>query len=150
MYNAEYFIEQLKMTAHVEGGYFKECLVSDEKRWSSIYFLLRKGEASHFHRLKSDEVWYYHAGEPLTIYMIDELGCLVQKQLGMNIEKGEMPQILVPRGTVFGSMQNEEGFSLVGCMVAPAFTYDEFELFERADLLSRYPQHEDIIMKLTR
>ena len=75
-HSAEYYIEHLEMEPHVEGGYFKECLLEKEERnlWSSIYFMLAKGEVSHFHRLKSDEVWYYHDGNALTIYMIDEAG----------------------------------------------------------------------------
>lgn len=160
MYTADYFIQMLNMTPHVEGGYYKECLLSSdpiEKEnlssktlWSSIYFLLQTGEVSHFHRLKSDEVWYFHSGMPLTIYMISPEGELSYKQLGLDISKGELPQVLVPKGYIFGSALNEEGYSLVGCMVAPSFSFDDFELFERAELLERYPQHEDIIKKLTR
>ena len=150
MCTAKYFIDKLEMIPHVEGGYYKECFLSDTKAWSSIYFLLEKGDVSHFHRLQSDELWYYHAGSALTIYIIDEEGSLSAKQLGLDIAKGEAPQVLVPRGTIFGSAQNEEGFSLVGCMVAPAFTFEGFELFEREELLIKYPAHKDIITRLTR
>ena len=156
MKNAEYYIKNLEMLPHVEGGYFKESFLSEEKvrenknLWSSIYFLLRTGEVSNFHRLKSDELWYYHDGEALTIYMISPEGELITKQLGINIEKGEVPQALVPKGYIFGSAMNNEGFSLVGCMVAAAFEYEDFELFEREYLLNLYPKHKDIIIKLTR
>ncbi|CUN79121.1 MULTISPECIES: cupin domain-containing protein [Clostridium] len=156
MKTAEYYIEKLEMLPHVEGGYFKESFLSeslyntDKKLWSSIYFLLRTGEVSHFHRLKSDELWYYHAGESLTIYMITPEGNLITKQLGLNIENGESPQVLVPKGCIFGSAMNNDGFSLVGCMVSPAFEYKDFELFNRDELLSLYPEHQSIINKLTR
>lgn len=160
MYTADYFIQKLNMTPHIEGGYYKECLlstdpvqregISSKTLWSSIYFLLQTGEVSHFHRLKSDEIWYFHSGMPLTIYMISPEGELICKQLGLNISKGESPQVLVPKGYIFGSALNEDGYSLVGCMVAPSFSYEDFELFERAELLERYPQHEDVIKKLTR
>lgn len=156
MKTAEYYIEKLEMLPHVEGGYFKESFLSeslyntDKKLWSSIYFLLRTGEVSHFHRLKSDELWYYHAGESLTIYMITPEGNLITKQLGLNIENGESPQVLVPKGCIFGSAMNNDGFSLVGCMVSPAFEYKDFELFNRDELLSLYPEHQYIINKLTR
>ena len=84
MHTADYFIEKLNMISHPEGGYYKETFVSKEKisdtevtnsfngvrkLWSSIYFLLREGEVSNFHRLKSDEMWYYQGGSPLTIYI---------------------------------------------------------------------------------
>ncbi|GAA0087037.1 cupin domain-containing protein [Clostridium sp. CTA-7] len=156
MKNAEYYIESLNMTSHVEGGYFKESFLSndevrkDKKLWSSIYFLLKTGEVSNFHRLKSDEVWYYHDGEALTIYMISPEGELIAKQLGINIENGEVPQVLVPKGYIFGSAMNNDGFALVGCMVAPAFEFDDFELFEREELLKLYPEHKETILKLTR
>ncbi|MBM6817753.1 cupin domain-containing protein [Clostridium saudiense] len=156
MKNAEYYIKNLEMIPHVEGGYFKESFLSEDnvrenkKLWSSIYFLLRTGEVSNFHRLKSDELWYYHDGEALTIYMITPEGEFITKQLGTDIENGESPQVLVPKGYIFGSAMNKEGFSLVGCMVAPAFEYEEFELFEREYLLNLYPKYKDIILKLTR
>ncbi|MFR6054519.1 MAG: cupin domain-containing protein [Waltera sp.] len=105
---------------------------------------------SHFHRLKSDEVWYYHDGNALTIYMIDEAGKLTAAKLGLDLEKGEVPQVLVPKGMIFGSAMEEEGFSLVGCMVSPCFKYEEFELFERKKLLEKYPEHSDVILRLTR
>jgi hypothetical protein len=156
MKSAEYYINNLNMEKHIEGGYFKESFVSqdevnkDKKLWSSIYFLLETGEVSNFHRLKSDELWYYHDGEALTIYMITPEGELITKKLGKNIEKGEAPQVLVEKGCIFGSAMNNDGYALVGCMVSPAFQYDEFELFKRDDLLELYPNYKDIIIKLTR
>ena len=156
MKTAEYYIKNLNMDPHIEGGYFKESFISndearkDKKLWSSIYFLLRTCEVSNFHRLKSDELWYYHDGEALTIYMITPEGELITSQLGKNIENGEMPQVLVPKGYIFGSAMNNDGYSLVGCMVSLAFDYKEFELFDREYLLNLYPEHKEIILKLTR
>jgi len=165
MYTADYFVENLNMTAHPEGGFYKEIYVSDEnipisertseltenrKLWTSIYFLLRDGEVSNFHRLKSDEMWYYHSGSPLTIYMINLEGKLIIEQLGLNIEKGEKPQVLVPKNYIFGSAMNNKGYALVGCMVSPGFQFKDFELFERVYLLEKYPQYEEIILKLTK
>ena len=156
MKSAEYYIKNLDMEKHIEGGYFKKSFISvdevrnDKKLWSSIYFLLKTGEVSNFHRLKSDELWYYHDGEALTIYMISPEGELITSQLGNNIEKGERPQVLVPKGYIFGSAMNNDGYALVGCMVSPAFEYKDFELFEREYLLNLYPEHKEIILKLTR
>lgn len=165
MYSPEYFIKQLNLEPHVEGGYFKANFVSSENitsndlrtkfegeriLWTSIYFLLRDGEVSNFHRLKSDEMWYYHAGSPLTIYMISPEGELTTHELGLNIENGEVPQVLVPKNYIFGSAMNNEGFSLVGCMVSPGFEFKDFELFKRQYLLDLYPQYKEVIVKLTR
>ncbi|NFI68604.1 cupin domain-containing protein, partial [Clostridium botulinum] len=147
------------------GGYYKEVFVSaenitdsdltttfEDKRilWTSIYFLLRNGEVSNFHRLKSDEMWYYHSGSPLTIYMITPKGELITEQLGLDIEKGEKPQVLVPKNYIFGSAMNNKGYALVGCMVSPGFEFRDFELFERDTLLNLYPKYKETIEKLTR
>nr|WP_099470186.1 cupin domain-containing protein [Konateibacter massiliensis] len=165
MYTADYFVQKLNMLPHQEGGFYKEIEASSEnipvsennlegqevrKLWTSIYFLLRDGEVSNFHRLKSDEMWYYHAGSSLTIYMITPKGELITKELGLDVEKGETPQVLVPKDYIFGSAMNKQGFALVGCMVSPGFDYRDFELFERDDLLKQYPQYEKEIRKLTR
>ncbi|ENK0838681.1 MULTISPECIES: cupin domain-containing protein [Clostridium] len=165
MKDANYFIEKLDMTAHPEGGYYKESFISaenitdsdltttfEDKRilWTSIYFLLRNGEVSNFHRLKSDEMWYYHSGSPLTIYMITPEGEFITEQLGLDIEKGEKPQVLVPKNYIFGSAMNNKGYALVGCMVSPGFEFRDFELFERDTLLNLYPKYKETIEKLTR
>ncbi|GIU02566.1 cupin domain-containing protein [Shewanella algidipiscicola] len=156
MQTADDFIQQLELEQHVEGGYYRSSFRSqsdfDTTRslWSSIYFLLRTGEVSHFHRLTSDEMWYFHAGQSLTIYMIDEQGELTTAQLGLDIAAGERPQFLVPKGCIFGSAMNQPGFSLVGCMVSPGFTFDNFELFSQQTLLAQYPQHQTIIERLSR
>ena len=164
MYTADYFVEKLNMIAHPEGGFYKEIYMSEENitanelkvdfegsriLWTSIYFLLRDGEVSNFHRLKSDEMWYYHSGSPLTIYMIGPEGKLITEQLGINIENGEKPQVLVPKDYIFGSAMNNEGYALVGCMVSLGFEFRDFELFKRSFLLEKYPQYEDAIIKLT-
>ncbi|GAA0076102.1 cupin domain-containing protein [Clostridium sp. CTA-5] len=165
MYTSDYFIEKLDMISHPEGGFYKQSFISEEnisarglnveseeskKVWTSIYFLLRDGEVSNFHRLKSDEMWYYHSGSSLTIYMITPEGKLITEELGLNIEKGEKPQVLVPKGYIFGSAMNNEGYALVGCMVSPGFEFKDFELFERNYLLDKYPNHKEVILKLTR
>lgn len=157
MKTAEYYIEKLHMEPHVEGGYFKECLLSEDtipgserNLWSSIYFLLCKDEVSNLHKLESDEVWYFHDGAALTIYMISPDGVLSAPKLGLDVEKGELPQIVVPKGYIFGAAMENEGYSLVGCMVSPCFLYQEFCLVGRDELLRRYPQYRDVIMRLTR
>ena len=82
--------------------------------------------------------------------MITPEGEFITEELGLNIEKGEKPQILVPKGYIFGSAMNNPGYALVGCMVSPGFEFKDFELFERKYLLGRYPEYEQVILKLTR
>ncbi|MFW6202658.1 MAG: cupin domain-containing protein [Marinilabilia sp.] len=155
MYTAEYFISKLGLEPHPEGGYFSQIYKSDwqvadehlpvaygseRSLYSTIYFLLCAGQVSHFHRLRSDEVMFYHYGTSLELYMIDENGNLSVSSLGMDIEKGDRPQALVPAGTVFcGIPRERDRFSLVSTMVAPAFEYDDFELFQTREVCEMFP-----------
>ncbi len=163
-HTAEYWIEALKLQEHPEGGYYRityesrdaisdrELSVSFEGRRflaTSIYFLLDNGQVSRFHRLIADELWYYHAGNPVNIFCIERDGKLVIKKLGLNLHEGERPQVLVPGGTIFGSAPDGCGYSLAGCMVTPGFDFEDFELLSREDLLRQYPQYKRIIYRLT-
>lgn len=154
-HTANDWIRELKLEPHSEGGFFSstfssaETINGDRSLYTSIYFLLRSEDVSHFHQLKSDELWYFHEGSPLTIYMIHENGVYEEVHLGLNIEKGEVPQAMVPKNTIFGSsVLQKDAYSLVGCMVSPGFDYADFKLYTQDELLSKYPQHKDIILKL--
>ena len=117
---------------------------------TSIYYLLRSGEVSHFHRLKSDEIWYFHMGSPVVVYLISLSGDLKIIKLGCEIDKEEVPQIVIPAGSIFGAeVAEKDSYSLVGCMVSPGFHFNDFELMEREELLMNYPVHKDIIKKFT-
>ena len=159
MKKQSYWIDKLEMNEHPEGGYFKEVVRSfskvklDDKRersqYSSIYFLLNDLNPSHFHRLKDDELWFYHAGASLSVHVILESGEYVEHHLGLNLEKGEKPQILVPGGSIFGStVDKEDSYSLVSCVVSPGFDFEDFELFTQDELFSKYPDHKEIIERL--
>ncbi len=158
--DAAYWKEHLKLESHPEGGSYastfrKEETVEtdsgDRPLYTSIYFLLAEGEVSKFHQLKSDELWYYHDGAPLTVHMITAEGAYTAAKLGLAIEQGEQPQLLVPAGTIFGSSMSGMGgaCSLVGCMVSPGFDFEDFKLFSAEELIARFPQHESIIRKMT-
>lgn len=157
--NAQEWIDYLQLKPHPEGGFYTStyrsdfttvCAQGERPLYTSIYFLLRSGEVSHFHRLQSDEIWYFHGGSSLTVHMIMPDGRYEQIALGLAIDKGEVPQFNVPKNTIFGSsVQAENTFSLVGCMVSPGFDFADFELFDQDEMLAEYPQHEEIIKKLT-
>lgn len=163
-YTAEYWIEKLNLQEHPEGGYYRVSYESREfisdrelsidfsgKRpiATSIYFLLECGQVSKFHRLIADELWYYHEGHPVNIFCIGKDGKLVIKKLGLNLQNGETPQVLIPGGTIFGSTPDGCGYSLAGCMVAPGFDFIDFELLSREYLLEQYPEYKKIIYLLT-
>lgn len=152
--NAKFYVDALGLIPHVEGGYFKETYASDahvggRPLATSIYFLLEKDNFSALHRLTADEMWFFHGGSPLTVVMIDALGEMKQVKLGSDVSQGEVPFFTVPKNTIFGSYV-EEGFALVSCVVSPGFTYEDFELLDRDQLIASYPQHETVITALTR
>ncbi|MFN5442915.1 MAG: cupin domain-containing protein [Crocinitomicaceae bacterium] len=155
--NIQEIIKQLDMQPHPEGGYYKEtyrsmdlCLNGTRSLKTVIYFLLRSEDVSHFHRIKSDEMWYYHAGSPLIVHSIDEQGNYKEQKVGINFLDGEIPQYLVPKNTIFGSSVLEKNsYSLVSCSVSPGFEFEDFELFKQSELLNQYPSHSEIITKLT-
>lgn len=138
--NAEYYISHLGLTAHPEGGYFRETYRSKEELpfpgfegnrsyCTSIYFLLKAGQTSALHRIKSDEIWCHHDGDCLEIIEIDEQGKEIITLLGRNIAQGESLQHVVKAGRWFGArLQENKGFSLVGCQVSPGFDFRDFEL----------------------
>lgn len=155
--SANEWITTLNLEPHPEGGFYKRTFASDDYTaldddrllYTSIYFLLRSGEISHFHRLQSDELWYFHAGSSLHIHMIDKQGKYTIKKLGLNPDLAEVPQVLVPKNTIFGSSVEAGGdYGLAGCMVSPGFDFADFKLFTQQELLAHYPEHREIIRKL--
>jgi predicted cupin superfamily sugar epimerase len=117
---------------------------------TSIYFLLLPGQVSRLHRLKSDEIWYFHAGDALVIHTIDEKGNYEKLSLGNDISVGQRPQQAVIPGVWFGAtLQNESQPALVSCAVAPGFAFADFELAQKELLLQQFPQHHKIISRLT-
>jgi predicted cupin superfamily sugar epimerase len=145
---ARYWIEHLNLLPHPEGGYYKETYrcaeeisVPEGKRniSTAIYFLLEEKNKSHFHRIKSDELWFFHEGAALEIFCLTK-DKLTSVLLGKNLESGECLQAIIPAGCWFASkVKNETGYALVSCTVAPGFDFKDFELGKKADLLKTYP-----------
>jgi len=151
------------MQRHPEGGWYSEVYRSsgifrgtalpehngDRPFMTSIYFMLQSGDVSRLHRLKSDEIWYHHAGGGLTVHQISADGKYHAVQLGQNLAAGERLQVVVQAGTWFGATLNAEEAALVGCAVAPGFDFADFELAKRKALIAQFPQHEAMINRLT-
>lgn len=164
-WNARYWIEKLQLEAHPEGGYFRQTYRADlllptaalpgfggaRAASTAIYFLLEGRNFSAFHRLRSDEVWHFYAGEPLDVHVIDPQGEYSAIRLGRDLEAGQVPQAVVRAGCWFAShVADWKSFALVGCTVAPGFDFDDFDLGKREELVAMYPQHRELIERLTR
>lgn len=165
MKTAGYWIKHLLLQQHPEGGYYRETYRSTESAEgtslptrfggarnyaTTIYFLLPSDNRSLFHRIKSDEIWYYHAGSSLTIYVLDK-NDLTKHRLGPDPEKGESFQAIIPANVWFGALVNEpDTYALSSCSVAPGFDFRDFERAERSALVAEFPNEKEIIDKLTK
>jgi len=163
---AQELIKQLELQAHPEGGFYKETYRSqhelpqtslpekfsgDRAVSTAIYFLIEEGDFSALHKIKSDELWHFYAGDALEVIEIDAEGNLKTTHVGNKPEKGQVFQYTVKADTWFGSRVLSGGtFSLVGCTVAPGFDFRDFEMAERSSLIKQFPQHKTLIEELTR
>lgn len=166
MHHPKDLIQQYQLQPHPEGGWYTETYKSSESipaiglparfqgdRFfsSAIYFLLEQGQFSVFHKIKSDECWHFYAGGSLLVYVIHNNGSLEMISLGPNTADGDRFQYVVPANTWFASIPaNNSAFSFVGCTVAPAFDFADFELANRQALIDQFPQHQHLISQLTR
>jgi predicted cupin superfamily sugar epimerase len=127
---AEEIIAQLGLRPHPEGGHFVETFRAPgpgRSAGTAIYFLLKAGERSHWHRVDADETWHHYAGAPLELSMSDDGRSVRHLRLGSDFGIGEQPQATVPRH-VWQAARSLGTWTLVGCTVAPAFEYSGFEL----------------------
>ena len=157
MSSSEQLIKKLRMTAHPEGGYYRETyrdqrVISlpeevyeggERAASTAIHYLLAGSDMSTWHRIKSDEIWHFCAGCPVVINVIDLEGKWLELVVGA---PGSHPaaryQQVVPAGVWFSAKPlDADHFSLVTCTVAPGFDFRDFELGEEAGLIQEYPEY---------
>ena len=133
--DANYIINYLKLTEHPEGGWFKETFQSKEtsngrSNSSLIYYLLKENENSHWHRVTdADEIWLWHLGDPLLLSYSDERASK-EITLGPDLKNNEKLQAVMPK-SVWQKAKSKGAWSLVSCVVAPAFSFDGFEMAKK-------------------
>lgn len=163
--DAEYWIEKLNLKKHVEGGYYNEIYrsqniikqenlpiktKSDRCFVTSIYYLLKSGQKSLFHKIKSDEVWHFFNGSPLKLLVVKPDKLFVTYTLGNDIDNKEVFQVAVPAGSwIAATPVLDDSYSLLGCTVAPGFEFSDLEIASRDYLFMHYPHLYDIIMLYT-
>jgi len=137
MNSADAIIEQLGLTAHPEGGWYKETWRADSDssgraRGTAIVFLLKQGEASHWHKVDADEMWIWQGGDALELGIASSnSGPTETLRLGGDVLADEMLQGLVPKNSWQAASPIEDGplgYSLVSCIVVPGFDFAGFEL----------------------
>lgn len=126
--HADRLIEHLDLDPHPEGGWFRETWRDpdiDGRRGSgtAIYYLLKAGEASQWHRVDAAEIWHHYAGDALELSIAGRAPVV----LGTDVASGQVPQAVVPAGA-WQAARPLGRFTLVGCTVSPAFRFEGFEL----------------------
>lgn len=126
-------IAQLGLTPHPEGGHYRETFrdaaadASGRAASTLIYFLLARGERSHWHRIDAAEAWHFYAGSALSLRIASDDGRPETVVLGNDLMAGQRPQAVVPP-RAWQSAQTTGDWTLVGCSVAPGFEFSTFEL----------------------
>ena len=130
---ADALIAQLKLKPHPEGGHYRETFrdsrtdASGRALSTAIYFLLARGERSHWHRIDAVEIWHYYAGDPLTLRIAHDGGVPHTIRLGPDAAADQRPQAIVP-AQAWQAAESNGDWTLVGCTVAPGFDFATFEL----------------------
>ncbi len=130
--SAGQIIDLLDMKPHPEGGYYSETFrdsreTNGRSAGTAIYYLLERGDCSHWHRVDAAEIWHWYAGAPLQLQLSKDGTTSETLVLGTGLEDGERPQIVVPQGC-WQSAQSLGDWTLVGCTVAPGFEFSGFEM----------------------
>ena len=130
--DADQIIAALGLAPHPEGGHFRETFRDEARdggraRSTAIYFLLKAGEVSRWHRVDAVEVWHWYAGAALMLAVAPPRGARETVRLGPAVLDGERPQAIVPAGH-WQQAWSLGPWTLVGCTVAPGFTFDGFEM----------------------
>ena len=125
-------IRLLDLKPHPEGGHYRETFrdlrtdAAGRAASTAIYFLLARGERSHWHRVDAVEVWHWHTGAPLKLTIAHE-GVKTAYTLGPDLPGGQVPQAIVPAGH-WQAAETRGDWTLVGCTVSPGFEFSGFEL----------------------
>lgn len=163
MKNYNEIVKLFGMLPHPEGGYYREVYRSAEiikkdllpERYkedrafsTSIYYMLAGEQVSHFHKLKSDEIWHFYLGSHLIIHILDLNSGYKKIKVGNNLTNGEIPQLVIQKEKYFAAeVSDKNSFGLIGCTVSPGFDFNDFEFGQEAILLNSFPDHIELIKR---
>lgn len=130
--SAQDIIRYLDLAPHPEGGWYRQTWIADAEpgarpSGTAIYFLLAKGERSHWHRIDATEIWIFNAGAPLRLQLSDDGVAMRDRVLGPNLTTDEAPQAIVPPHC-WQAAESLGPWTLVTCTVSPGFQFEHFEL----------------------
>lgn len=154
--NAKEIIDALKLEPlEIEGGFFREIYRSklktekqDRTCGTSIYYLMTAQDISPWHKVTSDEIWYYHGGSPAVQLLIFPDGRMEKRVIGLDLKAGQTPQSLIPADTWQAAVlldKNEDAWGLFGATVFPGFEYEDFSGASAEQMAGIFPHLQGII-----
>ena len=145
--NIRDIITRFGLEPHVEGGTFRELYRDGGERTGRgasgvIYYYLGPEEHADFHVLDSDEYWLYHGGAALELWMVEADGGVRVETLGLG--EGAQPCVLIRGGVIFGARHpaGAQDGTLVSCVTVPEFSYEQYRILSREEMLASYPASE--------
>lgn len=132
MTTAEDIVKQLDLAPHPEGGYYRRTFSNadgpqDRGAMSAIYYLLEQDGFALWHRLDADELWFWHAGAPITLEIGEEKKADKTVILGPDVTRGQRPQVAIPANK-WQRARSEGAWTLVSCAVSPGFLFETLDL----------------------
>jgi len=150
-YEGGFYVETYRASEKISETALPAGYTGERNFSTAILYLLTPNTFSALHRLKSDEIFHFYLGDPVTMLQLHPDGPSEVTTLGQDIMNGQRVQATVPNNSWQGCFLNEGGkFALMGCTAAPGFEFADFELAQREELLKQYPGQRDLILKLTR
>ena len=146
-----WYVRTYESSAMVGAEAFNDGRYSGPRRTgTAIYYLLEPDTFSEIHRLRSDEIFHFYAGDSVEMLQLLPNGEGEVIRIGTNLEDGERPQVVVPRDVWQGSRLKAGGqWALLGCTVSPGFEFEDYEAGDREQLVAKWPRHADLISALT-
>jgi predicted cupin superfamily sugar epimerase len=146
-----YYCETYRAKGIIPKDVLPEQYDSDRSFGTAILYLIDRNTSSSLHRIKSDEVFHFYMGDPVTMLQLLPDGSSQVITLGQDITSGQQVQAVVPANTWQGCFVNDGGeFALMGTTVTPGFEFEDFESADRDQLLQQYPDQQELILRLTR
>lgn len=145
-----YYVETYRAKEKIAQAALPDRFAGERNFSTAILYLLTPDTFSTLHRLKSDEVFHFYLGDPVTMLQLHPDGSSEVIILGQDILNGQRIQVLVPQSTWQGAFLRQGGkFALMGTTMAPGFESNDFELGQREELLRWYPDQKELILKLS-
>jgi predicted cupin superfamily sugar epimerase len=146
-----YYVETYRAAEQIKKAALPPSFSGNRNISTAILYLLTADTVSFLHRLKSDEMFHFYLGDPVTMLQLHPDGRSEIIILGRNVLNGQKVQVIVPKGAWQGAFVKDGGrFALMGCTVSPGFDFADYEQADRIQLLKQYPACKDLITRLTR